>query len=440
MAASGVLSLRGDNRRQSSTSLGDVGRAASQRGRCVRVLTALMPTSADGVVIEIFAHAGRCKRRITAVDLKQERDPPMTTDVQHAEAVEALVSSPALAEALESDQFRRFLDQVPMALVVSGLMGPERIVYANPEFEHLSGMSVADIAGRPWSVLDGERSGPESGRELATAVTESSDRVGCFMIRGGHSEPTPVDVYSNLIVDDDGAPAFRLVALLDVSTRSEADRQELEQRIFEKDTLLLELQHRVKNNLQLITALIRLETRKAKGRIDTVPFERLAGRIESLAIVYKLMSDHGSQGGEIDLGVYLSEIVSSVMHAHAVEGIRLNLKVDAYPVSVNVAMPTGLVVNELLTNSLKHAFKGRDGGTITLHSLADERGCRIVIADDGVGFPEGVEWPERGKLSELIVRSLRANAKAELEVESGPKGTRVTIVFTRAASALGATG
>jgi len=364
----------------------------------------------------------------------------MTTDVQQAEAVEALVSSPALAEALESDQFRRFLDQVPMALVVSGLKGPERIVYANPEFENLSGMSVADIAGRPWSALYGERSGPDSGRELATAVIESSDCVGCFIIQSGHPEPTPVDVYSNLIVDDDGVPAFRLVALLDVSTRSETDRQELEQRIREKDTLLLELQHRVKNNLQLITALIRLETRKAKGRVDTVPFERLAGRIDSLAIVYKLMSDHGSQGGEIDLGVYLSEIVSSVMHAHAVEGIRLNLKVDAYPVSVNVAMPTGLVVNELLTNSLKHAFKGRDGGTITLHSLADDHGCRIVIADDGVGLPEGVEWPERGKLSELIVRSLRVNAKAALDVESGPKGTRVTIVFTRAASARGATG
>ena len=77
----------------------------------------------------------------------------------------------------------------------------------------------------------------------------------------------------------------------------------------------------------------------------------------------------GAQGDEIDLGVYLSQIASAVMRSHAVEGIRLDLKVDTYPVSVNVAMPTGLVVNELLTNALKHAFAGRDGGTITLHSL-----------------------------------------------------------------------
>ena len=107
-----------------------------------------------------------------------------------------------------------------------------------------------------------------------------------------------------------------------------------------------------------------------------------------------------------------------------------------YPVSVNVAMPTGLVVNELLTNALKHAFVGRDGGTITLNSLVDCNGCRVVIADDGIGLPEGVEWPTPGKLGALIVRSLRENARANLKVESNRgKGTRVTILFTRSAAA-----
>jgi two-component sensor histidine kinase len=124
------------------------------------------------------------------------------------------------------------------------------------------------------------------------------------------------------------------------------------------------------------------------------------------------------------------------MRAHAVEGIRLDLKVDAYPVSVNVAMPTGLVVNELLTNPLKYAFVGRDGGTITLNSLVDGNGCRVIIADDGIGLPEGVEWPRPGKLGALIVRSLRENARASLKVESSRgKGMRVTILFTRSAAA-----
>jgi two-component sensor histidine kinase len=105
---------------------------------------------------------------------------------------------------------------------------------------------------------------------------------------------------------------------------------------------------------------------------------------------------------------------------------------------VNVAMPTGLVVNELLTNSLKHAFIGRDSGTIKLHSLVDEKGCRIVVGDDGVGYPPDMEWPKPGKLSALIVQSLQQNAKAKLEVKTSPgNGTYVTITFTRTAAAKG---
>src|SRR3984957_6230306 len=140
-----------------------------------------------------------------------------------------------------------------------------------------------------------------------------------------------------------------------------------------------------------------------------------AGRIESLQLLYQALTDHGLSH-EVDLGVYLSQIASAVMRSHAVEGIRLDLKVDAYPVSVDVAMPTGLVVNELLTNALKHAFVGREGGTITLHSLSDGTGCRVIIADDGIGLPDGVEWPQRGKLGSLTVQSLRENAKAEMGV------------------------
>ena len=159
------------------------------------------------------------------------------------------------------------------------------------------------------------------------------------------------------------------------------------------------------------------------------------GRIELIQQLYALLADHGASD-EIDLGVYLSKIASSVFTSHAVEGVRLDLKVDAYPVSVNVAMPAGLVVNELMTNALKHAFAGRDSGEITLNSLSDGNGCRVVIADNGIGLPEGVEWPERGKLSALIVQSLRENAKAKVEIESRPgQGTRMTIVFTRAAAA-----
>ncbi|MBS0275491.1 MAG: ATP-binding protein [Proteobacteria bacterium] len=348
------------------------------------------------------------------------------------EQVQGILDTPALADALESEQFRRFLDQIPIAIVVSEMAAPERIVYANPQCEKVSGQTAAHIVGKPWSVLRGRS---ESGdRSLGEMIVETADFVGTFRIERDGAEPVCIDAYSNLIEDDSGTPIYRLAALVETASRDDTQR-ELEQKILDRDILLLEMQHRVKNNLQMITALIRIEARNTRGRIDQGTFDRLAGRVESLQLLYAALSVD-SRGDEIDLGIYLSEIASSVMRSHGREGIRLDLKVDAYPVSVNVAMPAGLVVNELLTNALKHAFVGRDGGTIGLHSLSDGNGCRVTITDDGVGLPEGATWPKPGKLSALIVQSLRENAKAALAVESQPgKGMRVIITFTRAAAA-----
>jgi PAS domain S-box-containing protein len=354
-----------------------------------------------------------------------------------AEPVERLLATPDLAEALESEKFRRFLDQIPIAIAVAEMSRGEHIVYANPEFEKLSGRTAAEIEGKSWNVLPGEGDGrnTETEHKLGTAVVQTVDFVGTFCIERAERAVAVVDAYSNIIVDDYGTAAFRLIALVDVSSHQETQREELQRQIREKDTLLREIQHRVKNNLQMITALIRLEARKAGTEPPSARFDRLAGRIESLKLLYDALSGDW-QSGEIDLGVYLSQIASAVMKSHAVEGIRLDLKVDAYPVSVNVAMPAGLVVNELLTNALKHAFKGRDGGTITLQSLSDGVGCRVVVGDDGVGLPAGVEWPQPGRLGALIAHSLRENANARLDVQSSPgEGTRATIVFTRAAAA-----
>lgn len=359
----------------------------------------------------------------------------MSPNDAQAEQIEELLASPDLANALESEQFRHFLDQMPIAIVVAEMRGVERIVYANPQFEKLCGQSSEAIEGHPWSVLRGESNDDATPGPLGSSITEGNDRIGTFRIERENQEAALVDAFSNVIVDDEGTPCYRLAAFVDVQALVQSKREELEHLIREKDTLLQEVQHRVRNNLQMITALIRLEARNARSGSGAAPFDRLAGRIEALNVLYRSLRPDG-QGDEVDLGIYLSEVASAVMRAHAVEGIRLDLKVDTYPVSINVAMPAGLVVNELLTNALKHAFTGRDGGTITLHSLTEGNGCRVIVADDGVGLPEGVEWPQRGKLGMLIVRSLRTNANATLQVESSPgKGMRVVILFTRAASA-----
>src|SRR5690606_15771695 len=147
------------------------------------------------------------------------------------------------------------------------------------------------------------------------------------------------NAWSNVILDDDGAGLFRLVALIGADDGDE--REQFEQQLREKDTLLREIQHRVKNNLQMITALIRLEARRASDQ--KAAFDRLAGRVEALALLYRAMTDEG-QSSEVDLGSYLSQIASAAMQAQAAEGVRLETKADTWLVSINIAMPTGLVV------------------------------------------------------------------------------------------------
>ncbi len=339
-----------------------------------------------------------------------------------------LLDTPDLAGALGSDRFKQFLDQVPVAIAVSELSSSERVVYVNIEFERLTGQPGAEIIGEGWHRLPGEATAPQDSRPLGRVVIEERDYVGSFKVP--HPEGVAfVEAWSNIIEDDEGIPAFRLVALVATASRETSILDDLEGQVREKDTQLQELQHRVKNNLQMITALIRVEAKGVSDRSTGEGFDRLAGRVEALGLLYRSLTLDGSRDS-VDLGIYLSEVASAVMRAHAVEGIRLDLKVDTWPVSIDVAMPAGLVVNELLTNALKHAFEGRDGGTITLHSTTEPRGCRVVVADDGVGLPEGASWPKPGKLSALIVRSLLQNARARIDVQSAPgMGMRVVISF-----------
>ena len=350
---------------------------------------------------------------------------------ENAERVGALLETPDLAHALDNERFKQFLDHVPVAVAVSELHPSETITYANLEFERLTGHPIADIEGKSWRALPGVAAPADDDRLLRDAVRNDADYIGEFKIRQ-EAGAVNVDAWSNVIEDEDGTPLFRLVAL----ARSSSEReQDVQSTLAEKDAQLRELQHRVKNNLQMITALIRIEARNIADSDTGERFDRLAGRINALGVLYDTLSRENAVDS-IDLGIYLGQIATSVMAAHATAGVRLDMKLDSWIASVNVAMPAGLVVNELLTNALKHAFAGRDGGTITLHSLIDDVGCHITVADDGVGLADGVSWPKAGKLGAIIVQSLKQNALAKVMVNSKlGEGLSVTISFAKADAA-----
>jgi two-component sensor histidine kinase len=332
------------------------------------------------------------------------------------------------AEAIETENFKQLLDHIPIAILVSKDMhGVQRIIYANAAFETLVAQPLADMRRRVGPILDALRHEDDQTLTLRKALELEEDKqfVGTFRLEVPKS--LLVEAYANLIENEDGTENYRIFALIDVTERTREQREEFSRRLREKETLLWELQHRVRNNLQLITAMIRLEAR----RREPINLDRLVGRIEALQLLYRDLSPE-ALGNFLDLGHYLSQIASTVMHTYAVDGIRLDLKVDHAMASINVAMPVGLIVNELMTNSFKYAFKGRETGTITVGCLhEDEVNYQIVVGDDGAGLPEGKNWPVPGKLGALVLQTLRENAKnTVVTVETGPeKGTRVTIRF-----------
>src|SRR5579859_7054563 len=102
--------------------------------------------------------------------------------IEQPSQFEALVATPDLANALESEQFRRFLDQVPIAIIVSQISAKERIVYVNPEFERVSGQTAAALEGKPWGILQSRSTDPTSNLELGRAIAGGSDFLGTFLV------------------------------------------------------------------------------------------------------------------------------------------------------------------------------------------------------------------------------------------------------------------
>jgi PAS domain S-box-containing protein len=348
--------------------------------------------------------------------------------------VNDLFDSPELAHAIQNEEFRSFLEHIPIAIVISKVVQAEhRILFANKAFEILTGEPCAKIRGKGWTILDSFKLEDEPHLTFSDALSKLDDFVGTF------ERVTPkrsvVEAYSGVIENEDSEKTYLIVALIDVTERAKAQREEFARQLRDRDMLLKELQHRVKNNLQLITALIRLDARNQRNG-DVANLDRLAGRIEALKLLYQNLLAEGL-GQVVDLGHYIGQIATAVMQTYAVDGIRLDLKVDHAPVSVNVAMPIGLLVNELMTNAFKHAFNGRQGGIIAVRCLHEvENRYQVVVADDGIGLPEGATWPPPGKLAALIVQSLRDNAPTEVKVESAAgKGTRVALDLTHKVAA-----
>lgn len=208
-----------------------------------------------------------------------------------------------------------------------------------------------------------------------------------------------------------------LVSFTDVTKEIKAE-SELAASLKQKDILMKELEHRVKNNLNIVSSLLSLESEQIASPASKQIFLDAQSRIRSVSLIYDLLS-HSSKGNSISCNSYLEELANLLSETYGHGGVRLSIRVPDFDIDVKRGVSLGLIVTELLTNSLKYAFPDK-GGTVSLNLAIRDGGLFLDIEDDGVGAPAGFDWKSCGTLGVRIVDMLTEELFGSVEIIPRP--------------------
>jgi two-component sensor histidine kinase len=214
----------------------------------------------------------------------------------------------------------------------------------------------------------------------------------------------------------------------DITARKLAE-DNLKSSLLEKEILLKEIHHRVKNNLTVISSIMGLQSRYMKDDTSREIFRECENRVRTMAMIHTKLYQ-SKDFAHIEFGFYIKELAHDLFYSYGADpdAITLNINVADIPIDINTAIPLGLLLNELLSNAIKYAFpEGRKGEIIvTLH--AKDWNIILTIADDGIGFPETIDFRDTQSLGLQLVMALIQQLDATIELMRD-KGTIFTITF-----------
>jgi len=284
-----------------------------------------------------------------------------------------------------------------------------RIRDVNAACEKITGLDRESLIGSPF--LD-HIENKEAGKSGFETVLKEGKLIGSrypILHRDGHV--TPVIASSNLYRNSDGSVDGVIVALHDI-TKILHDEEVINAQLREKEVLLREVHHRVKNNLQIIISLINLELKVAREPDVIESLRDTQNRVRAISLVHERL--HMSKDiARIDLGTYLRYLSTSLFTVYQKDPLALRLIFDAGNVVVNVdtAAPLGLIFNELISNMLKYAYPDGRKGECTISAHRDGKTIVLSICDNGVGIPADFDWehsPSLGlKLVHILIEQLR---------------------------------
>jgi PAS domain S-box-containing protein len=256
---------------------------------------------------------------------------------------------------------------------------------------------------------------------------------GClqFEVMGLRGTPRWLESHAVPLRDDADEVIGVLAVTVDVSDSRQA-QQLVQASLHEKEALLKEVHHRVKNNLQVITSLLRLEIRRSDQTATKTVLDEMQSRIRTMSLLHESLYRSGTFAA-LNLGGYLRQVATQAFRAQQIVGgaIQLQVQLAAIQVGMDQAMPCGLLLNELIANCLKHGFLGERSGEVLveLHLLDQPRQVRLRVSDNGVGLPANFSLHSSPGIGLQLVHDLARQLGGTLEIGAGPGGC-FSVIFT----------
>ncbi len=325
-------------------------------------------------------------------------------------------------------QLSRVVEQAPMAIVITDLQS--NIQYANPAFTRVTGYTVEEMRGQNPRVLKSGLTPPEVYLDLWKTLGQGSVWQGEMHNRKKNGEIFIEHAVIAPVLDVTGRATHYVALKEDITLRKQADLA-LQTSLQEKVALLNEVHHRVKNNLQVISSLLRLESGRSAQTETKRVLKDMQGRILSMALLHETLYRVGNFAS-VDLAAYLKQLATQAFRAQGsqIGAVRLVLNLAPAAVAIDLATPCGLLINELLSNCLKHGFPEGRGGEVQVTSApADISGLwRLCVQDTGIGLPQDFELRRTQSLGLQLAVDLARQLGGTLEIGAGP-GARFDVTF-----------
>lgn len=322
-------------------------------------------------------------------------------------------------------KFQQMAELLPQPIFETDADG--RMTFANRAAFAAFGYTADDLA-RGFSVLDMVSSGDRvRAAQNVRRVLEGNQGGGNeYQMQRRDGTEFPALVTTAAILAEQRPAGMRGI-VVDITEQKHAAGV-LQQAVHEKEILLKEVHHRVKNNLQIISSLLNLQAEALNDPRDRALFMESETRVRSMALIHERLYK-SEDFTRVEFREYIESLVVSLFHSFGHGGVTYHVDVEEIRLPIDVAIPCGLIVNELITNALKHAFPGGRLGHIevALHPESDTRFV-LEVKDNGIGLPDDLQPSEAKSLGLHLVSILTRQLQGALEIRRG-EGTLFRVHF-----------